>query len=116
MYGSSLNFHALVKRVSELMRLVLYGKHEDASGVNFRHFNISAFQDDESIPKELRNTKEYWEILQLKRLKRKRAEQNMVRVLSHAEASAQNIMDLMRGGGGAISPGPSAEGNPYKTS
>jgi hypothetical protein len=36
---------------------------------------ISICQDDETIPKELRNTKEYWEILQLKRLKRKRAEQ-----------------------------------------
>ncbi|CAB3991739.1 ZZ-type zinc finger-containing 3 isoform X1 [Paramuricea clavata] len=37
--------------------------------------DLADISDDETIPKELRNTKEYWEILQLKRLKRKRAEQ-----------------------------------------
>ena len=39
---------------------------------------MSFSQDDETIPKELRDTKEYWEILQLKRLKRKRSEQELV--------------------------------------
>ena len=39
---------------------------------------MSILQDDETIPKELRDTKEYLEILQLKRLKRKRSEQELV--------------------------------------
>ncbi|XP_046845354.1 ZZ-type zinc finger-containing protein 3-like isoform X2 [Xenia sp. Carnegie-2017] len=39
--------------------------------------DLDDISDDESIPKELRNTKEYFEIMQLKKLKKKRAEKKM---------------------------------------
>ncbi|XP_028394726.1 ZZ-type zinc finger-containing protein 3-like isoform X2 [Dendronephthya gigantea] len=57
----------------------VYMEDNEKSDVNSLEWSddLEDISDDETIPKELRNTKEYWEILHLKRLKRKRAEQDM---------------------------------------